>query len=361
MKTHANIPIFIPHEGCKNDCVFCNQRTITGTNQSSDRDIVPEIENALATIKDGVETEIAFFGGSFTGIGIEKMTRLCDTAYEYVKRGKVKSIRLSTRPDYIDEEILGILKSRGVTHIELGIQSMSQKVLDVSQRAHTIYDTQKACELILKHGFVLGGQMMIGLCESTLSDEIETAKEIVRMGASEARIYPTVVFYGTKLCDMAKSGLYSPLSVEEAVERSAAVYGIFKKAGVNVLRIGLQSSENLSSHDEVFAGANHPALGELVEGEYFYSRLIENKELFKTLANKDCENRLIIYCSNKSVSKVSGQNKKNKTRLLYEIEKYGYIDVKIKGNADFDEDRLFFICENTTGKRRKENSVLKSS
>lgn len=354
MKTHANIPIFIPHEGCKNECVFCNQRTITGTNQGSDRDIVPEIESALKTIRDGVEAEIAFFGGSFTGIGIEKMTRLCDVAYGYVKSGKVKSIRLSTRPDYIDEEILNILKSRGVTHIELGIQSMSQKVLDASHRGHTVYDTQKACEKILRHGFILGGQMMIGLPQSTLSDEIETAKEIVRMGASEARIYPTVVFHNTHLCDMAKSGSYSPLSVQEAVIRSSAVYKIFREANVTVLRIGLQSSENLSSDKEVYAGANHPALGELVEGEYFYSKLCENTPVFKTIASNSFENRLIIYCSDKSVSKVVGQNKKNKTRLLEQIQKYGYTDIKILKCSDFDEDKLFFMCENITRKRRKD-------
>lgn len=346
MKKHANIPIFIPHEGCRNECVFCNQRTITGTCQSSDRDITSEIESALSTIPENYETEIAFFGGSFTGIGIDRMTRLLDTAYGYVKSGKVQSIRLSTRPDYIDKEILDILKSRGVTHIELGIQSMRQNVLDACKRGHTVKDTEKACRLINDFGFILGGQMMIGLPCSTAEDEIYTAQKIAEMGAKEARIYPCVVFHGTELCEMAKNGGYEPISVDEAVERSASVYGIFKNSGIKVLRIGLQASENLSDESEVYAGANHPAMGELVMSEYLYSRILENISLFEEISIKNTKNRLIIYCSEKNVSKISGQNKKNKERILSAISKFGYCDIKIIGKCDFDEDRLFYSSEN---------------
>lgn len=346
MKKHANIPIFIPHEGCRNECVFCNQRTITGTCKGSDRDINPEIETALSTIPDGFEVEIAFFGGSFTGIGIEKMTKLLDTAYGYVKSGTVQSIRLSTRPDYIDEQILDILKSRGVTHIELGIQSMKQNVLDACKRGHTVEDTERACSLINKYGFILGGQMMIGLPSSTAEDELFTARKIVEMGAKESRIYPCVVFRNTELCKMAKSGEYCPLSIDEAVKRSSSVYAVFKNNNVNVLRIGLQASENLSDENEVYGGANHPALGELVMSEYFYSKVLDSIGTIESLATKNNKNRLIIYCSDKSVSKISGQNKTNKERILSEICKFGYCDIRIIGMSDFDEDRLFYKCEN---------------
>ena len=346
MKKHANIPIFIPHEGCRNECVFCNQRTITGTGGSSERDIIPEIESALATIPDGYETEIAFFGGSFTGIGTDKMTRLLDTAYRYVKDGRVQSIRLSTRPDYIDEEILSILKSRGVTHIELGIQSMKQNVLDVCKRGHTVKDTEKACRLINEYGFILGGQMMIGLPGSCVEDEIFTAKEIVRMGAKESRIYPCVVFENTELCNMAKNGKYSPLSIEDAVKRSADVYDIFRKNDVRVLRIGLQSSENLSSKEMVFAGANHPAMGEMVLSEYYFkkiSELLVNSSLLIPDGNKK---RLIIKCSEKDVSKISGQNKQNKTKILTLIRDFGFIDIKIIGSKNFNDDKIVLEAEN---------------
>ena len=313
MARHINIPIFIPHEGCNNACVFCNQRTITGTNGGFDRDINGEILSALSTIENDAEVEIAFFGGSFTGIGLQKMTRLCDTAYSYVKQGKVKSIRLSTRPDYINEEILTILKDRGVTHIELGIQSMSQNVLDACKRGHTVSDTEKACRLINEYGFILGGQMMIGLPSSTLSDELYTARRIAELSCKEARIYPCVVFHKTELCEMAKSGEYTPLSVEDAVNRSAKVYSIFKEYGINVLRIGLQSSENLSSEDEVYAGANHPALGELVLSRVNLDRILDKFDEFKITPKSDYSGKtLFIECNKSDLSKVRTQKVKHR-------------------------------------------------
>lgn len=350
MKKHANIPVFIPHEGCRNECVFCNQRTITGTCKGSDRDIVPEIECALSTIPNGYEVEIAFFGGSFTGIGIDRMTRLLDAAYEYVKSGKVQSVRLSTRPDYINEEILSILKSRGVTHIELGIQSMRQGILDACKRGHTTEDTEKACRLIRDFGFILGGQMMIGLPCSTMEDEIYTAEKIAEMGAKEARIYPCIVFRGTELCEMANDGRYTPLSVDEAVERSGAVYGVFRKRGINVLRIGLQSSENLSDESEVFGGANHPAMGELVMGEYYLSLILGRIDEIKDKAISGEKNILFIYCSDKNVSKVSGHNKRNKERILSKIRDFGFVDIKIMGKRDFDDETIIFDCESISKK-----------
>ena len=345
MKKHANIPIFIPHEGCRNECVFCNQRTITGSCQGSDRDISGEIESALSTIPNEFEVEIAFFGGSFTGIGISRMTRLLDVANKYVKQGRVKSIRLSTRPDYIDEEILNILKSKNVMHIELGIQSMRQEVLDACKRGHTIQDTEKACKLICDYGFTLGGQMMIGLPQSTHSDEIYTAEKIVAMGAKEARIYPCIVFNNTELCQMAKNNTYSPISIDDAVKRSAAAYGVFKEKGIKVLRIGLQSSENLSTDEEVFGGANHPAMGELVIGEYYLSIILKRLDEIKKIAVFGKKNILIIYCSIKNVSKISGHNKTNKQRILSQIKDFGFIDIKIIGKNDFADEEIVFDSE----------------
>lgn len=316
MPRHVNIPIFIPHEGCKNSCVFCDQRSITGTSGSAHRDIRPEIDAALSTVSPDDFAEIAFFGGSFTGIGISLMTSLLEKAYEYVKSGRVKSIRLSTRPDYIDREILGILKTHGVTDIELGIQSMVQRVLDISRRGHTVEQTEKSCALIKEYGFKLVGQMMTGLPGSTQEDEEYTARQIVKMGADGARIYPTVVFRNTELCNMAMRNEYTPLTNLQAVERSAAVYEIFDKAHIKVLRIGLCASEQLSGSD-VYAGANHPALGELVLGEYFYRRLCEKSKEMLYLA-KDIPGKvnICIHCSKSDSSKIAGQKALNKSRLL---------------------------------------------
>lgn len=329
MEKHINIPVFIPHEGCPNDCVFCNQRTITGVSQKADRDISKEINLALSTYNGKTENaEIAFFGGSFTGIDRNTMISLLDTANSYVKDGKVSSIRLSTRPDYINTEILEILKSRSVTDIELGIQSMSEHVLEKSKRGHSVKDTQEACMLIKKYGFNLTGQMMIGLPGSSLDDEIFTAKKIAELGCDCARIYPTVVFENTKLCDMAKSKEYTPLSVQEAVGRGASVYEIFADNKIKVLRIGLQATEALISGDGVYAGANHSALGELIIGEFYFryiKKILENNS-FENNKNK---NTLLIKCAPGEQSKVSGQKKTNKIRIINYLQAKGYTIGKI--------------------------------
>ena len=323
MKKHINIPVFIPHIGCPNNCVFCNQHTITGKGELAGRNIRDEIENALSTYDGPPENaEIAFFGGSFTGIDRTEMISFLKIAYDYVKNGKVNSIRLSTRPDYINHEILDILREYGVTDIELGIQSMSDKVLDICKRGHTSEQTRNACKLIKEYGFTLVGQMMIGLPGACLSDELFTAREIVKMGCDGTRIYPTVVFEETELCDMAKSGVYTPITVEEAVKRSASVYEIFADSVIQILRIGLQSTEELVSGNGVYAGANHPSLGELVMGEYYFKKM--SSSLPEILKNtKTNEVSLTIVCAPGEQSKVSGQQKINKSRLTEQAKMLG--------------------------------------
>ncbi len=343
MSKHANIPIFIAHEGCNNACVFCDQRSITGTSLPANRDIRAEIDLALSTIKEGTDTEIAFFGGSFTGIGTELMTRLCDDAYEYVKQGKVNSIRLSTRPDYIDERILDILKLRGVTDIELGIQSMSDEVLKACKRGHTAEDTLRACRLIKQYGFNLVGQMMIGLPCSALETELETAHSIIEMGADAARIYPTVVFCNTELCDMAQNNEYTPLTNDEAVKRSAAVYRLFRKADIPVLRIGLHASRELDSAERFYAGANHPALGELVISEYFYTLLSDLvPHILETAEGLNSKTGICVYCHESNVSKIIGQNSSNRIRLLEKLQSQNknITEIKVIGNKVYSTDKI---------------------
>lgn len=312
MSRHVNIPIFIPHLGCPNQCVFCNQRTISGVNEFNAEDVRIQIDTALSTIEPDAEVEIAFFGGSFTGIDRDLMESLLATAYEYICCGRVASLRCSTRPDYIDEEILSLLKKYGMKTIELGLQSASDEVLSLTKRGHDLRAEEKACKLIVDGGFSLVGQMMIGLPGADLSSEIETAEFIISAGASAARIYPTVVFRETELCDMAKFGLYTPLDLSEAIERSATVLEIFDRAGVDVIRIGLASSENLSSPDTYFAGPNHAALGELIENELYY------RKISKLLADMQIssENTINIYVSCGSISKAVGQKKSGRMRLL---------------------------------------------
>ena len=321
MKRHANIPVFIPHLGCPNQCVFCNQRKISGVSDFDPKELSTIIDNALSTISDDTEVEIAFFGGSFTGIDRGLMISLLETAYSYVEGGRVNSIRCSTRPDYIDEEVLGILKRYGVKVIELGLQSTSSEVLALTKRGHSYEDELRASRLIVEYGFSLVGQMMIGLPGSTLESELKTADFIIRVGASGARIYPTVVFHDTELSEMADSGIYKALSTDDAITRAAAVFERFTEAAVPVIRIGLCSSENLSSIDSYHSGPNHSALGELVINQYYYNRILRTASelnLSKTSVLK-------VTVSKGSVSKAVGQNKRNKNSLK---ENLGVADIR---------------------------------
>ena len=326
MKRHVNIPIFIPHLGCPNQCVFCNQRTISGVSDFNISDVKSQIETALATVDSSTEVEIAFFGGSFTGIDRELMESLLRLAYEYVSDGRVKSLRCSTRPDYINEEILSLLKQYGVTTIELGLQSSSDNVLSLTRRGHSYDDEAKACEMIVEHGFSLVGQMMIGLPGSTIESEIATAQFIINSDADGARIYPTVVFHDTELCNMASVGEYLPLDLQDAVERSAIVLEMFLDAGVDVIRIGLCSSENLADTDKYYAGPNHPALGEMVESAMIYNKI--SRLLNKNISYIDVTLRVTV--AKGYLSKATGHKTSNKNRLIRE---FGFADVKITEDA----------------------------
>lgn len=314
MKRHINIPIFIPHLGCPNQCVFCNQRTISGVSEFSPEGVKREIEEALSTVPHDAECEIAFFGGSFTGIDRSLMLYLLDIGKQFIDEGMVQSMRCSTRPDYISEGVLDVLYEYGVRTIELGLQSIDDDVLDLTKRGHSSRDAECACRMIVDRGFTLGGQMMIGLPGSSAESERKTAEFIISSGAAEARIYPTVVFYDTELCDLARRGLYTPLSLDEAVERSAAVKRMLDLSGVKVIRVGLCSSDNLISDDTYFAGPNHAALGELVENKIYVDLI---RERLSSLEANGCVATVTV--SKGALSKAIGQKQINKKTIISEF------------------------------------------
>ena len=315
MKRHINIPIFIPHLGCPNQCTFCNQRSISGITEFDEDSVALTIDEALSTISPGTDAEIAFFGGSFTGIDRGLMNRLLRTAKGYIARGLVSSVRCSTRPDYIDEEVLGILRENGVKTIELGLQSISDDVLCACKRGHTATDAERACRMIVDNGFDLVGQMMIGLPGATIESECETASFICKMGAVGARIYPTIVFRGTELAESVACGDYQSLQLEDAVERSAAVFDIFARNNVKVIRIGLCYSENLHSDETYLCGPNHPAMGELVESRVFYRYI---RSAF-TEAGYNKESKYVVSVAPGALSKAIGHKKINYERLTLEL------------------------------------------
>ena len=306
---HINIPVFIPHLGCPQLCVFCDQNRISGKD-AGERDILGyaarTIEESVATINDGDEAEIAFFGGSFTGIDRNLMISLLDLTERYVDMGAVSHIRLSTRPDYIDDEILEILSGYHVKYIELGIQSTSDFVLDKCRRGHTAEQSVRALKLIGEHGFKSVGQMMTGLPGSTEEDELKTARDIIGCGAFAARIYPIVIFKGTELYDMVLRKEYVPLSEDELISRTAGVLEEFIKAGVPVIKIGLHSGPGTGQAE----GAYHPAMGELAEGLVCFRRIVS------LAASSETKGRNVAVAVPKGfVSKVIGQHGLYRDRL----------------------------------------------
>lgn len=320
---HINIPVFIPHLGCPNQCIFCNQRLISGTYEFDEDVVCRTIDRVLSTASSDDECEIAFFGGSFTGIDRALMVRLLDLAQGYVASGKIVGIRMSTRPDYISEEIIEILKRYTVTFVELGIQTMNDSVLSYLKRGHSVRDTEKATELLVANGIKFVGQMMVGLPSATLEDEIGCAKRICELGASGARIYPTLVFRNTELEDITAHGLYSPLTLDEAVDRAAAVLSVFDSHGVECIRIGLCDSDNLHSDTSFVAGPNSPSIGEMVKSRVYFSKICVDIDKLDIVTDKKTLN---IYCAKGYTSQIIGHRRKNVIDLK---NKYGFSRVKV--------------------------------
>lgn len=304
MKKHRNLPFFVPFAGCPHRCAFCAQEKITGRTETAE-DLQAELSAfdsmmANAGALRTTENLIAFFGGSFTGISKERMIALLERANHYLDRGDAAGIRVSTRPDLIDEEIVAILKNYRVTHVELGVQSMDDEVLRLSGRGHTASQTRASAELLVKRGFVFGGQMMLGLPGSDEEKELATAQAICDMGAKEARIYPTVVFSGTKLHQMTLRREYRPLDNVSAAKRTVPCLETFLSRGVKVLKIGLQSSKELT---EAPFGPTDGSLAELAYG-YLYA-----KEILSQAKNQVKNKHLTVSLPVGELSKLTGHGR----------------------------------------------------
>lgn len=343
MQKHINIPIFIPHEGCPNDCVFCNQRKISGHLQVPTKsEIVDTIEHHLLTIGTGDVCEIAFFGGSFTGLPTNVQEMYLSLAAQYVNQGRVSGIRLSTRPDYINEEILSLLKKYHVKVIELGIQSLDSQVLQKSKRFYSPEEALSACRLVKQHGFSLGAQTMIGLPEDTLEKSLLTARKIIDIQPDMVRIYPTLVIRGTELETQYEKGQYKPLTLDEAVSWCSVILPLYEEANIQVLRIGLQHTENLKQGLEVVAGPVHSAFGELVYSKIWLDRItraVKQKQIHDQALNRKMEqNKLVIHVAPSKISMVIGQHREN-LKILKKF--FGFTSIKVL--CDWQDDRTFHL------------------
>ena len=356
MKKEYIIPIFVPHLGCPHKCTFCDQKKISGVQkQVTAKDVEETIEYYLKNFKDNSKyVEVAFFGGSFTAIDEKIQNALLEAANRYIDQGKVNSIRISTRPDYIDKNILKRLKKYNVKTIELGVQSTNDYILSRCQRGHTFADVKKASKLIRWHGFTLGHQMMVGLPESTELDEINTAKDLMKLKPKIVRIYPVLVIKGTELAEEYNNGEYMALTVEQAVERSKEAMKLFNKANVEVIRLGLQNTEEISDpttdKSQVVAGPYHPAFRQLVEGSMWYDEIVNEIKKFNTKVMK-----VKIIANPENVNNIIGHKKENIIKLKETYE----VDVVVEPDEQMKKGKFKIEIEKTYEDILKENLELK--
>ncbi len=304
----AIIPIFIPHAGCPHQCVFCNQKTISGQKTAAVEGAKEQINRWLEWVKPSVENEAAFYGGSFTGLDLALQKELLTLTDELLAKKIIGSVRLSTRPDYIDKGRLELLGAHGVKLVELGVQSLDDAVLEKAERGHTAEQVTKAVALLKSYGFKVGVQLMVGMPKQDFASVKATVEQVLALKPDIARIYPLLVIKGTPLAKSYEAGEFVPLSLEEAVRQSAYVYKQLSEAGVKIIRVGLQADDELCAEGNIIAGPFHPAMGELVQSYIIREKL--TPEILEASRNAE---HIFILCPRTLESKLRGLRNGNIT------------------------------------------------
>ncbi|MBR9979527.1 MAG: radical SAM protein [Desulfatitalea sp.] len=329
------VPVFIPHAGCPHRCAFCNQHSTTGqgTSMPTVSAIRTAIQDFLAHRRDPRRpTEIAFYGGSFLGLPREQVQLLLTTATRFVQQGQADGIRFSTRPDTIDPPRLAWLAPFPVTTVELGVQSMSDPVLESVDRGHTAADTCRAIALLKARPYQLGLQMMVGLPGDTPEASLATAHQLAGLAPDFVRIYPALVLRGSRLARWYLRGQYTPMDLEATVTLVAALFQIFARHAIPVIRMGLQATANLTDSDQIIAGPFHPAFGERVHSAVWLdaiARHLERHGLQNTEIHIDAPTRLL--------SQIKGALDANRRSLMDRFQLSG---MAVRADGELPEDRV---------------------
>lgn len=324
----AIIPIFIPHAGCPHQCVFCNQKTISGQRTAAVEGAKEQIKKWLEWVKPSVENEAAFYGGSFTGLDIALQKELLALTDQLRSQKIIGSVRLSTRPDYIDVERLALLREHGVQLVELGVQSLDDEVLVAAERGHTAKQVAEAVALLKEYGLKVGVQLMVGMPKQGFASVKETVEQVLQLQPDVARIYPLLVIQGTPLAKSYERGEFVPLTLEEAVRQSAYVYKKLFAAGVKIIRVGLQADDELCAEGNILAGPFHPSMGEFVQSYLLREEL--TPQILQ--ATRDGEG-VIISCPRRLESKLRGLRNSN---VIYWKELVAPKEVTVR-NTDTNE------------------------
>jgi len=337
MKTQAIIPLFIPHMGCQHECVFCNQNTITASDSQMDSvKVSAMMESKLKNLEPlGLKIlEAAFYGGSFTGLPLALQRELLGAVLPYKQAGRINKIRLSTRPDYINQEILDLLKQYTVDTIELGVQSFDDNVLAMSNRGHTVKQTIEACQLIKTNGFSLGIQLMIGLPGDSKEIAYHSAIKTVNIKPDFVRIYPTVILEGSQLATMYRQNIYKPLTTDQAVDIAKDLVRLFHHEMIPVIRLGLKSTDNICTKTDL-ANAYHPAFRQLVEGSLAFD------EMKARLNQANIHTGTVLFSAHpKSFSNLIGHKGVNKRRFA---DEYPHICFSYKPDSSLSQQE--YVCQ----------------
>ncbi len=329
MKKHFTIPIFVPELACPHRCLFCNQNHITSREHVPGMEETKDIiERHLKTLPVDAKVDIGYLGGNFTGIPVRQQEAFLELASGYKKSGRVQGIRVSTRPDYIDETVLNRLGRFGVTTIELGAQSMDDTVLRKAGRGHSVKDTKRASVMIVEKNFHLGLQMMIGLPDDNDEKSLHTARRIVELGATSTRIYPTLVVRNTPLEEMWRNGKYQPLTMKQAIGRTRKLVPVFEEGNVKIIRIGLHPSEGFLDGSQLLAGPFHQSFRELVMTEVWNERLKNHQW------NKE-KNQVTLRVNPHEFNTAVGYQAKNKKMLLDTFQQVKFIRDKTVAKGAF--------------------------
>lgn len=344
------IPIFVPHRGCPHDCIFCNQKKITGVStEVTSEDVRNIIEEYLPTIDNDASVEVAFFGGSFTAIDEDIQNDLLEVAKEYVEKGLIQDIRMSTRPDCISEDILNRLKEYKVSIIELGVQSMDKNILIDSVRGHDTEEVIKSAKLIKESGIKLGLQMMVGLPSDTEKKCIATARKFIELKPDCVRIYPTLVVKDTGLEVLLNKGEYKPFTLEQSIQIVKKLLALFYVNNINVIRVGLQATEDIQVGKAVVDGPHHPAFRELAESEMIKDYLIYIAKKY------NIEKYITVKTNKKNVSKIIGNKKSNSTYMKNKLK----INLKTK-EEDIDINDLEIVLDDNKSIKINMNDIYSS-
>ena len=344
------IPIFVPHRGCPHDCIFCNQKKITGVStEVTSEDVRNIIEEYLPTIDKDASVEVAFFGGSFTAIDEDIQNDLLEVAKEYVEKGLIQDIRMSTRPDCISEDILNRLKEYKVSIIELGVQSMDKNVLIDSVRGHDTEEVIKSAKLIKESGIKLGLQMMVGLPSDTEEKCIATARKFIELKPDCVRIYPTLVVKDTGLEVLLNKGEYKPFTLEQSIQIVKKLLALFYVNNTNVIRVGLQATEDIQVGKAVVDGPHHPAFRELAESEMIKDYLIYIAKKY------NIEKYITVKTNKKNVSKIIGNKKSNSNYMKNKLK----INLKTK-EEDIDINDLEIVLDDNKSIKINMNDIYSS-